>query len=174
MERTIVMLKPDCIMRGLVGEIISRFEKKGLKIVGMKMMKLKKPVFDMLYAHHKGKPFYDQLIKFMRKTPVVAVVLEGVNAVEVVMRMSGVTMGREAAVGTIRGDYSMSLPYNIIHVSDSKAMAEKELSLLFKPKEVYDYKSVLGPVMYSEEELAIKPEALQKPRKIPGKEDEPF
>jgi len=171
MERTVVMLKPDCITRGLSGEILSRFEKKGLKIVGMKMMKLKHSTLDVFYSHHKGKPFFERLIKFMRKTPVIVIVLEGINAVEVVRRLLGVTVGREAAAGTVRGDYSMSTQSNLVHASDSVERAKFEIELLFKPREIFEYKNALDQIIYAEEELQLTKPVTPKPRKIPGKED---
>lgn len=172
MERTVVMLKPDCVTRGLVGEVVTRFERKSLKIVAMKMMKLKRSTLDAFYPQHKGKPFFDQLVRFMRKTPVVVMVVEGVNAIETVRKIVGITVGREAAAGTIRGDFSMSTRSNIIHIADTPEMAEREMNLLFKPKEIYEYKSVLDPICYTEEELEIKEAHAAKPRKIPGKEEE--
>lgn len=173
MERTVVMLKPDCVTRGLIGEVISRFEKKGLKIVGMKMVRLKRSAWETFYAHHKEKPFFERLVKFMRRTPVIAMVLEGVNAVDVVRRLLGVTVGREATAGTLRGDYSMSTQSNLVHASDSISRAEFEINLLFKPRELFKYKNVLDQIIYAEEELELKLPAPVKPRKIPGKEEEP-
>ena len=170
MERTLVILKPDCICRGLAGEIISLFEKKGLKLVGMKMIKLTDEILDQLYAHHKGKKFFENLKGFMKQTPVIAIVIEGKNSINVVRKMCGVTIGREADPGTIRGKYSMSLRYNIIHAADNEKSAEKEISLLFKDSEIYEYETNLP--IYCEEEIEeeIKRPKI-KPRKLPEKED---
>jgi nucleoside-diphosphate kinase len=171
MDRTLVILKPDCICRGLAGEIISIFEKKGLKIVGMKMIKLNDAILDEFYAHHKGKKFFEDLKAFMSSTPVIAIVLEGKNVVNVVRKMCGVTIGREAEPGTIRGNYSMSLRNNIVHASDSEKNAEREIAFFFKDSEIYEYNT--GLPIYCEEELEEeeKKEIKGKPRKLPEKED---
>lgn len=171
MERTFVLLKPDCVTRGLIGEIISKFEKKGLKIVGMKMIKLKRKNLEILYKHHKEKEFFEKLINFMRKTPVVAIVLEGKNSVEVVRKMCGVTNGREANPGTIRGDYSMSMRMNVIHAADNVEVANEEINLFFKAKEIYDYKLQTNPFLYCEEELEDEVKRMPKPRKMPQLEE---
>jgi len=177
-EMTFVIIKPDSIARGLSGELITRFEKKGLKLVGVKMVKLKRKQFEELYSHLAGRPFLDEYFKFMKRTPVIMLVLEGMNAVEIVRRMCGVTNGREAEPSTIRGVYSMSGRMNLIHAADSPANAEREIGIFFKPKEIYDYKMPLTPIMYSIDELealnAERKEGISgKPRKMPGKEDEP-
>lgn len=166
MERTIVVLKPDCVARGLIGQIISRFENKGLKIVGLKMMKLRRKMIDTMYAHLADREFYPRLVKFMRRTPVVCIALEGYNAIEVVRRMCGVTIGREATAGTMRGDFSMSTRMNIIHAADSTEMAERELALFFKKRELLRYKLPVEPFVYCEEELG-KEVKIPKPRKAP-------
>ena len=126
MQRTVVLLKPDSIQRGLIGEIIHRFERKGLKLVGLKMMAVSDALLEEHYAHHKDKPFFTGLKKFMSSAPIVCVLLEGIDAVKVVRKMAGLTSGREAELGSIRGDFSMSTSANIIHVSDSEKSAKEE------------------------------------------------
>jgi nucleoside-diphosphate kinase len=155
MERTLVLIKPDALQRNLLGEIISRFEKKGLKIVGLKMMKLtEEQLFDH-YAHHKDKPFFKRLVNFMKSSPVVAMVLEGVEAVEAVRLITGPTLGRKADAGSIRGDFSMSQQHNIIHASDSVETAEKEIWRFFNQDEIFDYQKIDFPAIYSEDELEL-------------------
>ena len=141
-QRTLVLLKPDAINRRLAGEIISRFEKKGLKIVAMKMLWLSREMAEKHYEVHRGKPFYDSLIDYITAAPIVAMVLEGDNAIEVVRRMMGKTNGQEADPGTIRGDYAMSVQNNLVHGSDSPESAEREISLFFKPEEILEYRLV--------------------------------
>ncbi len=139
MERTCVLLKPDAVQRGFIGEVISRFEKKGLKVVGIKMMHMSKQLSKEHYAHLVSKPFYPDLEKFMTSQPIVAMAIEGKEAVEVVRNMAGVTNARKAAQGTIRGDLSNSTSRNIIHASDSKESAEKEVARFFKKEELFSY-----------------------------------
>ncbi len=141
-QRTLVLLKPDAVNRRLMGEIIARFEKKGLKIVAMKMLWLSKEMAEKHYEVHKGKPFYDSLIDYITSAPIVAMVLEGDNAIEVVRRMMGKTNGVEAEPGTIRGDYAMSVQNNLVHGSDSEESAKREISLFFKPEEIMEYRLV--------------------------------
>ena len=138
MERTLVLLKPSTIQRQLCGEIISRFEKKGLRIAGMKMMQLDDKILEAHYAHLVGNPFFPALKASMMKTPVVAMCLEGVDAIAVVRFITGYTNGRKADPGTIRGDYCMSNQQNIVHASDSPEAAEAELARFFKPEEIYN------------------------------------
>ena len=151
-ERTLILIKPDAINRGLAGEIISRFEKKGLKIVGMKMMKMSEEKAREHYSHHVGKPFYPDLEKFMTSMPIIALVVEGRNAVDVVRRIVGSTNGREAEPGSIRGDYSMSVSKNLIHASDSKENAEKEIKRFFKEDELFDYGLAYEDFLYASDE----------------------
>ena len=139
-ERTLVLLKPDSIQRSLVGEIVSRFEKKGLRIAGMKMIRISKELSKEHYAHLVSKPFYPDLEKFMTDHPVIAMVVEGKEAIEVVRNMCGVTNATKAASGTIRGDLSNSTSRNVIHASDSKEVAVKEVARFFKKEELFDYK----------------------------------
>lgn len=153
MQRTLILLKPDALQRNLLGEIISRFEKKGLKIIGLKMMKLSEEQLFDHYAHHKDKPFFRHLIDFMKSSPVVAMVLEGVEAVETVRLICGPTLGRKADAGSIRGDFSMSQQHNIVHASDSVEIAEKEIRRFFSPDEIFDYQKTDFSAVYAEEEL---------------------
>jgi nucleoside-diphosphate kinase len=140
MERTFVMLKPDAIQRGVCGEIISRFERRGLKIVAMKMMQIPKELAEKHYAEHKGKKFYDGLIAYITSGPVIAMVIEGKNAVKLVRDMMGKTNPQESQPGTIRADYAIDLGRNIIHGSDSLQSAEREISLFFSQNEICAYK----------------------------------
>ena len=153
MERTVVLIKPDGIQRGLVGEIMHRFERKGLKMVGLKMTYMTNEMLDDWYAHHKDKPFFDDLKAFMRWTPIVAMVWEGVEAIAAVRKIVGITKSREAEAGSIRGDYGMSGSQNIIHASDSLSSAEKELGLIFNGGEIFDYESGMDKLIYSKEDL---------------------
>ncbi len=139
LERTLVFIKPDGVSRGLVGEIISRFEKKGFKIKALKMIWMNKKLAEEFYSVHKGKPFFESLIEFVTSGPIVAMVIEGDEAISVVRRMIGPTDGREAPPGTIRGDYALSKQMNVIHASDSKESAEREIRLLFREDEIYDW-----------------------------------
>ena len=141
-ERTLVLLKPDAVNRRLVGEIISRFERKGLKIVAMKMLWMSREMAEKHYEVHRGKPFYESLIDYITSGPIVAMVLEGNNAIAVVRKMMGKTNGQEAEPGTIRGDYSMSVQNNLVHGSDSPENATREISLFFKEEELMDYRLV--------------------------------
>ncbi len=154
MERTIVLIKPDGLQRGLVGEIMHRFERKGLKLVGIKMIRLTDEILDNWYAHHKDKPFFATLKSFMEWTPVVAMVWEGVEAIAAVRKIVGITKSREAEAGSIRGDFGMSGSQNIIHASDSAESAEKELGLIFNGDEIFEYDSATDLLIYSKEEVS--------------------
>ena len=134
-------MKPSCVQRQLIGEILNRFERRGLRVAGMKMMQLSDEILREHYAHLVDKPFFPSLAASMQASPVVALALEGVDAVQVVRTMTGSTNGREAAPGTIRGDYSMSNQQNIVHASDSTSNAEIELRRFFKDEEIFDYQS---------------------------------
>ncbi len=140
MERTYVMIKPDGVQRGLVGEIISQFERKGLKIVALKMLQIPKQMAETHYGEHKGKPFFQSLVDYITSSPVVAMVLEGKEAVSVARTMMGATNPLQAAPGTIRATYGMDIGRNIIHGSDSVASAEREISIFFQANELTDYK----------------------------------
>ncbi|MCS7144344.1 MAG: nucleoside-diphosphate kinase [Archaeoglobaceae archaeon] len=140
MERTFVMVKPDGVQRGLAGEIISRLERKGFKIVAMKMLKISKELAENHYAEHKAKPFFSSLISYITSAPVVAMVVEGNNAVKVVRKLVGATNPAEAEPGTIRGDFGLDLGRNVVHASDSIASAEREIKLFFKEEEILSYR----------------------------------
>ncbi len=152
LQKTLIILKPDAVKRGLVGKILARFEEKGIKIVAMKMVQLNREILEKHYAEHKGKPFYESLVSFMQSGPVVLAVLEGFNAIEVVRKMVGATNGREAEPGTIRGDYSMSQQNNLIHASADTSVAEREIKLFFKEDELLDYKAS-ERIVYAKDEL---------------------
>lgn len=131
LERTLVLFKPDCVQRFLCGEVLARFERKGLKIVGLKMRKFEKSLLEKHYEAHKERPFYAGLVKFMSSGPAVAVAVEGKDAIEVVRKMMGKTNARQAEPGTIRGDLGMSFSTNLVHGSDSPEAAQRELELFF-------------------------------------------
>ena len=152
MQRTVVLLKPDAIQRGLVGEIISRFEHKGLKLVALKMITASDAILEEHYAHHKDKPFFAGLKKFMKSAPIVCMLLEGIDAVEVVRKMIGVTNSRNADFGTIRGDFSMSTSANIIHASDGAEAAGEEESRFFESGEIMDWERAISPFLYADDE----------------------
>ena len=139
METTLVLVKPDGVQRGLVGEIVSRFERKGFQIVGMRLARLGKDLLERHYADHKSKPFFAGLVAFMGSAPVVVLALRGLNAVSVVRNLMGKTFGKDAAPGTIRGDLAISSSFNLVHGSDSPESAARELALFFQPGEVLDY-----------------------------------
>ncbi|MEK6982883.1 MAG: nucleoside-diphosphate kinase [Candidatus Micrarchaeota archaeon] len=152
MQQTLVFLKPDCLQRGLIGEIISRFEKRGLKIVAMKMLKITPELSKKHYAHLVTKGFYPDLEKFVTSYPVVAFVLEGKEVIEVLRGMLGPTNSRKAPSGTIRGDFSMSMSRNIIHASDSLEAAQKEIDNFFKKEEMYSYEFLNDEFIYASDE----------------------
>lgn len=152
MQRTVVLLKPDTLQRGLVGEIIHRFERKGLKVVGLKMMTTSEVLLDEHYAHHKDKAFFTGLKKFMSSAPIVCMLLEGLDVIAVVRKMAGATNSREAELGSIRGDFSMSTSANIIHVSDSLATAREEEKRFFDKNEVFGWRSAVAPFLYGDDE----------------------
>jgi len=141
-ERTFVIIKPDAVQRGFVGEIISRLERKGIKLVAMKLVSVSRELAEKHYGVHRGKPFFEPTVKYITSSPVVAMVLEGNNAIEMVRSMMGKTDPQQAAMGTIRGDYGQFIGRNIVHGSDSKETAEFEINLWFKPKEIADYKRI--------------------------------
>jgi len=137
-ERELIIIKPDGVNRGLVGEIISRFERKGFKIKALKMLKLSREKAEKLYDIHKGKPFFNSLIEFITSGPIVAMVIEGDSAVEVARLMIGATDGRKAQPGTIRGDYALSVQKNVIHAADSVERAKYEASIIFSEEDYVD------------------------------------
>ncbi|MBO5583289.1 MAG: nucleoside-diphosphate kinase [Prevotella sp.] len=152
MEKTLVLLKPSCVQRQLIGEVVNRFERRGLRIAGMKMMQLDDDILREHYAHLVSKPFFPTLAASMKASPVVALALEGIDAVQVVRTMTGATNGRAAAPGTIRGDYSMSNQQNIVHASDSVENAAIELRRFFKDGEIFEYKSGAHEFVYGADE----------------------
>lgn len=140
MERTLILLKPDAVQRGLVGQILSRFEAKGLKIVAMKLMKITPELAARHYEAHKERKFYPGLVKFMTSSPVVALAIEGIDAIKICRTMMGATFGADAAPGTIRGDFGVSRSFNLVHGSDSPEAAARELKLFFPEGTVdFDY-----------------------------------
>lgn len=139
MERTLIILKPDAVQRRLSGEIIHRFERKGLRIAGMKLMQISRELAERLYAPHKGQLFYESLVSFMTSQPVVVMALEGFKAIEVCRKLMGKTFGFDAEPGTIRGDYGISNQFNLVHGSDSTESAARELELFFSGDELLDY-----------------------------------
>jgi len=138
-ERTLVLVKPDGVARRLVGEVISRIERKGLKIVALKMLKVSQEQAECHYAVHKGKPFYEPLLAFITSGPVVAMVVEGESAIDVVRNLMGPTSGLKAPAGTIRGDFSLSIQFNIVHGSDSPESAAYEIPIFFDDAEILKY-----------------------------------
>lgn len=153
MQKTLVILKPSCLQRGLVGEVTKRFEQKGLRLAGMKMCQLTDEQMSQHYAQHAGKPFFQQLKDAMMVTPVIVCCYEGVDAVEVVRQMAGATNGRKSLSGTIRGDFSMSFQENIVHTSDSPETAEIELHRFFSDDEIFDYPQPQFSFLYAADEL---------------------
>ena len=152
MQKTLVILKPSAVQRGLMGEVISRFEKKGLQLIGMKMMNLSDSVLEVHYSHLKEKPFFKRIKDSMQVSPVVVMALKGVDAVEVVRIMVGPTNGRIAQSGTIRGDYSISVQENIVHASDSPETAKIELDRFFNENEMFDYPQLMLSNIYANDE----------------------
>jgi nucleoside-diphosphate kinase len=142
MERTLVLLKPDCLHRRLAGAVLGRFEQKGLRLAALKLVQASRQLAEQHYAVHKGRPFYESLLQFLTSGPTVALVLEGREAVAVVRNLIGVTDGAKAAPGTIRGDYGISVQNNLIHGSDSPDNARAEIALWFKPEELVSYQPV--------------------------------
>lgn len=145
MERTLVLVKPDGVQRGLVGEILSRFERTGLKLVALKMLQMDKQMAEKHYAIHQGKPFFDGLVSFITSSPLIAAVFEGESAVEVVRKAMGATDPVKAPPGTIRGDLALDIGRNVVHGSDSIENAQNEIGLFFSPKEIVSYKREVEP-----------------------------
>lgn len=152
MEQTLVLLKPSCLERGLVGQVITRIQQRGIIISGIKMMQLDEKILREHYAHLVDKPFFPSLAASMMASPVIAMVLTGVEIVEVFRKMTGVTNGRKAEPGTLRGDFCMSGQANIIHASDSVENAKIEIARFFRPEEVFDYTPVTMPYIYGDGE----------------------
>lgn len=153
MQQTLVILKPSCVERCLVGEVIDRIQKRGLIITALKMMQLDEKILREHYAHLVDKPFFPSLVQSMTASPVVCMVLKGVDAVSVFRTMVGATNGRNAAPGTLRGDFCMSGQANIIHASDSPENAQIEIARFFKPDEVFDYTPANVGFLYAESEM---------------------
>ena len=145
MERTLVLLKPDCVQRRLMGRILSRFEDKGFNVIAMKMMRVTPELSKQHYAEHVEKKFYPGLEEFITGAPVLAMVLEGLDVIQVVREMLGATSGLKAAAGTIRGDYSSSRQMNLVHASDGPEAAAREMELYFSASEICGYEPTLTP-----------------------------
>ncbi len=151
-ERTFVAIKPDGVKRGIIGQIIQRFENKGFKIVGMKLLQVTPELAAKHYEEHKDKPFYTRLVHYITSGPIVAMVIEGYEAIESVRHIVGATNPMNADVGTIRADFAQVMEYNVIHASDSPVSAQREINLYFKPEEIYDnWQSMLEMITYNEE-----------------------
>ncbi len=153
LTRTAVLVKPDGLQRGLIGEIIARFERKGLKLVGLKMVRMTEEMLDQWYMEHRDKGFFKNLKSFMSSMPIVAMVWEGIDAVPVVRKLVGTTLGREAEGGSIRGDFGMSQQMNLIHASSNNVDAEREIGIVFNADEIFAYHSVVEAVVYAEGEV---------------------
>lgn len=151
-ERTLIILKPDAVQRGLAGRILARFEEKGLKIVGAKLQVLPRALVEKHYEPHKGKPFYPGLVDYMCKGPVVVLCLEGPFCIEATRALMGATFGYKAAPGTIRGDFTASKGMNLVHGSDSVDSAKREIELFFKPEELVTYELQNSPWLCSDED----------------------
>ncbi len=140
MERTLILVKPDAMQRGLAGEVISRLERRGLKIVGMKLIHVDQGLAERHYAVHEGKPFFRPLVEYITSSPIIAAVFEGTDAVEATRNTMGATNPVQAGMGTIRGDFGLEIGRNLVHGSDSVENAEKEISLFFSPEELTSWK----------------------------------
>jgi len=148
-ENTFVMIKPDGIQRAICGEVITRFERKGLQLNALKMIKIDRELAETHYAEHKGKPFYQDLIDFITSNPVLVSVWGGENAVQLVRNLVGATKAEEAQAGTIRGDFVITTTYNIVHASDSPESAKREISLFFNQNEIYNYPLTISKWLYN-------------------------
>ena len=147
METTLILLKPDCVQRNLMGEVIGRFERKGLTILGMKMIQLDDALISEHYGFLADKPFFPAIVKYMKSSPIVAMAIRGENAVKTIRTMSGATNPVEALPGTIRGDFALSIDGNIMHASDSVETAEEELARFFKKEEIFEYSRLDAKVL---------------------------
>jgi nucleoside-diphosphate kinase len=139
LERTLIIVKPDAVQRGLTGQVLTRLESRGLRFAGLKLMRISRELASRHYAEHQGKPFYEGLVNFITSSPVVVGVVEGPNAIAITRTTMGATNPANATPGTIRGDFAVSLSYNIIHGSDSVESAQREISLFFSPDELVSY-----------------------------------
>ena len=153
MERTLILFKSDCVQRRLVGRVLSRFEDKGLNVIAMKMMRITPELSKKHYAEHVNKPFYPALESFITGGPVVAAIIEGLEAIRVVREMLGATSGLKAAAGTIRGDYSASRQMNLVHASDGAEAALREMALYFQPGEICAYEPTITPWLRADNEF---------------------
>ncbi|PIS05387.1 MAG: nucleoside-diphosphate kinase [Candidatus Buchananbacteria bacterium CG10_big_fil_rev_8_21_14_0_10_42_9] len=149
MEQSLIIFKPDALQRNLVGEIIRRFEQKGLKIIGLKMLSLDDTVLDEHYAHHKDKPFFADLKNFMKSYPVIVMALQGPDIVDAIRLIVGSTNAKEADAGTIRGDFGMS-NLNLVHASDSAKTGKAEIKRFFKSDELFEYDKITDVMIYEE------------------------
>lgn len=143
MERTLVLVKPDAMQRGLAGEVLGRLERRGLRIVGLKLLQVDRALAERHYAEHVGKPFYEGLIAYITSSPIIAAVFEGTDAVQAVRATMGKTDPREAAPGTIRGDLGLEVGRNLVHGSDSRESAAREIALFFRPEELLSYERAI-------------------------------
>ncbi len=149
-QRSAVLVKPDGLQRGLIGEIIGRFERKGLKLVGLKMMHMTDAQLSEWYVEHKDRSFFNDLKSYMASMPIVAMVWEGVDAIATIRKLVGTTLGREAEAGSIRGDFSMSQQLNLIHASANVGDAEREVKIVFTQDELIEYSSVMEELIYAD------------------------
>lgn len=152
MQRTLILLKPDCVQRRLMGQVLARFEAKGLNVIAMKMLQVTPELAKKHYEEHAEKPFYPSLEAFITGAPVVAMVLEGLEVITVVRDMLGATSGLKAAAGTIRGDYSSSRQMNLVHASDGPEAATREIGLYFNPEEICEYEPTVTPWLRAADE----------------------
>lgn len=150
MERTLIIVKPEGVQRGIVGNILTRIEQRGLKLVGLKLLHITPALAEKHYGMHKGKPFFEGLVKHITSSPVVVGVVEGPKAISVVRTTMGATNAAEAIPGTIRGDYALEIGFNIIHGSDGTESAQQEINLFFKPEELVDYKLATAQWIYEQ------------------------
>jgi nucleoside-diphosphate kinase len=150
-ERSLIIIKPDALQRSLAGEIITRFERKGLKIIGVKMLVLSDALVEDHYSHIKDKPFFPRIARFMTSTPVIVMAVAGLSVIDAIRIIVGPTKSFEAAGGTIRGDYALSMQSNIVHASDSKEAAEAEIKRFFKDEEIMDYEKINTVFVHSDE-----------------------
>ncbi|HXG36848.1 MAG TPA: nucleoside-diphosphate kinase [Dehalococcoidia bacterium] len=143
MERTLILIKPDAVQRGLAGEVITRLERRGLRIAAMRLLQMDKALARRHYAEHEGKPFFEELVEYITSGPIIAAIFEGPGAVEVARQTMGATDPKKAAPGTIRGDFGIDIGHNLIHGSDSLATAERETAIFFSESEIYSYRRAI-------------------------------
>jgi len=153
MEKSLVLIKPDAVQRTLIGEIISRFEKKGFKLVALKMIQMDDEILKRWYYQYADAPFFSKIADYMKWTPIVAMIWEGHNAVDLIRRIIGTRKGYEAEAGSIRGDLGMSGGNNLVHASDSSENAAREIGIVFEKGEIHEYQTLTEQLVYSEEEL---------------------